>query len=171
MSLRERLKKRKIVQWSVAYLAGAWVVMQLVECLRPVNRWGAQRMRAADEMWAEMLYRPEAFDVPDELKRFIDRQYFGTTEGNPVMIQIDLDADGQNEYLLFLLRNYGIAYSQFYYLTDEGWRDGNLTHAGWRSGSDELREMIKNGDISIVDPRFKDLKIGDVLLQPSSKSQ
>jgi len=38
MSLRERLKKRKIVQWSVAYLAGAWVVMQLVDVLG--GRWG-----------------------------------------------------------------------------------------------------------------------------------
>jgi hypothetical protein len=136
----------------------------------PVNRWGAQRMRAAEEMWAEMTYRPESFDVPDELKGFIGRQYYGTTEGDPVMIQVDLDADGQNEYLLFLLRNYGIAYSQFYYLTDEGWRDGNLSHAGSNSSGDEVREMLKNGDISIVDPRFKDLKIGDVLLQPSSKN-
>ena len=38
MSLRERLKKRKIGQWSVAYLAGAWVVMQLVDVLG--GRWG-----------------------------------------------------------------------------------------------------------------------------------
>ena len=135
----------------------------------PVNKWGAQRMRGAEEMWAEMHYRPEPFDVPSKLKNFIDRQYYGTTEGDPVMIQVDLDADGKNEYLLFLLRDYGIAYSQFYYLTDEGWRDGNLTHAGSNYG-DEVREMLKNGDISIVDPRFKDLKIGDVLLQPSSKN-
>jgi len=55
----------------------------------PVNRWGAQRMRAVDEMWAEMLYRPEAFDVPRQLKGFIDKQYFGTTEGDPVMVQVD----------------------------------------------------------------------------------
>ena len=38
MSLRENLKERKIVQWSVAYLAGAWVVMQLVDVLG--GRWG-----------------------------------------------------------------------------------------------------------------------------------
>ena len=144
---------------------------ELLELINnPVNRWGAQRMRAAEDMWAEMSYRPEAFDVPVELKGFIDRQYFGTTEGDPIMIRADLDADGQNEYLLFLLRNYGIAYSQFYYLTDEGWRDGNLTHAGSNTEGGKVREMLKNGDISIVDPRFKDLKIGDVLLQPSSKN-
>ena len=38
MSLRANLKERKIVQWSVAYLAGAWVVMQLVDVLG--DRWG-----------------------------------------------------------------------------------------------------------------------------------
>ena len=137
----------------------------------PVNKWGAQRMRAADEMWAEMLYRPEAFDVPRQLKGFIDKQYFGTTEGDPVMVQVDLDGDGQSEYLLFLLQEFGIAYSQFYYLTDTGWKGGILNHPGWRYGGKEVHEMIKNGDIVIVDPRFKHLEIGGVHMQPSSNSQ
>lgn len=137
----------------------------------PVNKWGAQRMRAADEMWAEMLYRPEPFDVPGELKGFIDKQYFGTTEGDPVMVQVDLDGDGQSEYLLFLLQEFGIAYSQFYYLTDTGWKGGILNHPGWRYGGKEVHEMIKNGDIVIVDPRFKHLEIGGVHMQPSSNSQ
>jgi len=136
----------------------------------PVNKWGAQRMRAADEMWAEMLYRPEPFDVPGGLKGLIDKQFFGTTAGDPVMIQIDLDDDGQNEYLLFLLQNYGIANSQFYYLTESGWEAGIFNHPGWRYGGDKVHEMIKTGDIVIVDPRFKDLKIGDVHMHPSSKN-
>ncbi len=136
----------------------------------PVNRWGAQRMRAAEKMWAEMLYRPEPLDVPAKLKSFISRQYFGTTEGDLVMIQVDLDADGQNEYLLFLLRNYGIAHAQFYYLTEEGWKDGILNHPGNRHARDAVKEMLKSGEISIVDPRFKDLRIGDIFLQPSSKN-
>ena len=136
----------------------------------PLNKWGAQRMRAADEMWAEILYRPEPFDVPGGLKGLIDKQFFGTTAGDPVMIQIDLDDDGQNEYLLFLLQNYGIANSQFYYLTESGWEAGIFNHPGWRYGGDKVHEMIKTGDIVIVDPRFKDLKIGDVHMHPSSKN-
>lgn len=31
MSFIERLKKRKLIQWSAAYLAGAWVLLQLME--------------------------------------------------------------------------------------------------------------------------------------------
>jgi hypothetical protein len=144
-------------------------LLELID--NPVNRWGAQRMRAADEMWAEMLYRPEPFDVPGGLKGFIDKQYFGTTAGDPVMVQVDLDGDGQSEYLLFLLQEFGIAYSQFYYLTESGWKSGILNHPGWRHGGKEVHEMIKNGDIVVVDPRFKHLEIGDVHMQPSSNNQ
>ena len=83
----------------------------------------------------------------------------------------DLDGDGQSEYLLFLLQEFGIAYSQFYYLTETGWKGGILNHPGWRYGGKEVHEMIKNGDIVIVDPRFKHLEIGGVHMQPSSNSQ
>jgi TolB-like protein len=37
VSFLDRLKERKLVQWAVAYLAGAWVVMQLIEVLS--DRW------------------------------------------------------------------------------------------------------------------------------------
>ncbi len=87
------------------------------------------------------------------------------------MFQIDLDSDGQNEYLFFLLQDHGIAYSQFYYLTDEGWTMGILNHPGYRYRDKEVREMITKGAIQIVDPRFKHLRIGDVQLQPASSNQ
>ncbi len=137
----------------------------------PVNKWQAQRMRNNEDMWAEMVYRPEPFDVPEGLNNFIAKQYFGGEHGESVMFQVDLDDDGQNEYLLFLLQDHGIAYSQFYYLTDDGWNAGILNHPGWRYGGDEVHDMIKNGDFVIVDPRFKHLQIGDVLLQPSISIQ
>ena len=41
----ERLRKRKLVEWALAYLAGAWLLMQLVDVLS--DRWpvpmGVQR--------------------------------------------------------------------------------------------------------------------------------
>ena len=87
------------------------------------------------------------------------------------MFQVDLDDDGQNEYLLFFLQDHGIGYSKFYYLTDDGWKDGILNHPGWNYGGDEVHDMIKTGDIVIVDARFKHLEIGGVQLQPSSINQ
>ena len=41
MSLFDNLKQRKIFQWAVAYLAGAWLLMQLVDVLG--ERWGISR--------------------------------------------------------------------------------------------------------------------------------
>jgi adenylate cyclase len=38
-SLLERLKERKLFQWSLAYLAGAWLVLQLVEVLGQIFQW------------------------------------------------------------------------------------------------------------------------------------
>ena len=143
---------------------------ELLELIKnPVHRWNARRMRNVEDTWAEMLYRPEPFDVPDSLKRYINSQHWVSNDGDPVMFQVDLDDDGQSEYLLFLLQDYGIAYSKFYYLTDDGWKDGILNHPGWRHAGEEVHEMIKNGDIAIVDPRFKHLEVGDVLLQPSTQ--
>ncbi len=145
---------------------------ELLELINnPVNKWQAQRIRNNEDMWTEMIYRPEPFNVPEGLHKFIAKQYFGDENGESVLFQVDLDDDGQNEYLLFHLQDHGIAYSKFYYLTDDGWNAGILNHPGWRYGGDEVHDMIKNGDIIIVDPRFKHLEIGDVHIQPSSNNQ
>jgi hypothetical protein len=143
----------------------------LESIMNPVNRWNARRMQTANVMWADILYRPEPFDVPASLKGFINNQRWVGNTGEAVMFQIDLDSDGQNEYLFFLLQDHGIAYSQFYYLTDEGWTMGILNHPGGRYRDKEVREMITKGAIQIVDPRFKHLRIGDVQLQPASSNQ
>jgi TolB-like protein/Flp pilus assembly protein TadD len=38
-SLLERLRERKLFQWALAYLAGAWLVLQLVEVLGQIFQW------------------------------------------------------------------------------------------------------------------------------------
>jgi len=38
MTFIEDLKQRKLFQWAVAYLAGAWLLMQLIDVLGA--RWG-----------------------------------------------------------------------------------------------------------------------------------
>ena len=82
------------------------------------------------------------------------------------MFQIDLDDDGQSEYLLFLLHDYGITVAQFYHLTEKGWQAGNLHHTAWNRSGDAVPDLIKNGEIELVDPRFKHIEIGGVLLKP-----
>lgn len=131
-----------------------------------VRKMSARELGISDDLWAKMLYRPEPFDVPAGLQNLIDASYIGIDQGDPVMVRADLDNDGQNEYLLLLLQVHGIGYSQFYYLSDAGWRAGNLGHSAWRHDAGDIKELISGGDIELVDPRFSHLEIGGVLLKP-----
>ena len=45
--LRERLGGRKVVQWGVAYLAGAWLSLQIIDLLRETFEWSPVVQRAA----------------------------------------------------------------------------------------------------------------------------
>lgn len=144
-------------------------LLDLIE--NPVDKWQAQRLQDSEDLWAKMTYRPEPFDVPVRLKNFINKQYIAGPGGDPVLFRVDLDGDGQNEYLLFHLQEYGGVNSQFYYLSDEGWTYGFLSHPGWRpGGGGDTFESIRTGEIRIVDPRFKHLEIGGVLVQPSTSN-
>src|SRR5688572_19072206 len=40
-----KLKDRKIVQWAIAYLAGAWVLLQVVDLLSDTYSWPPLLMR------------------------------------------------------------------------------------------------------------------------------
>jgi len=134
----------------------------------PVNTRYARGMRSPEDLWEAMYYRPEPFDVPESLKSIINSSVIGVYSGDPVIIQLDLNDDGQNEYLLFLLQEYGIGNSQFYHLTKKGWRAGILPHPGWTRGGEAVKDLLMKGEIEIVDPRFRHLEIGGVLLQPTT---
>ena len=46
-SLWERLRTRKIAQWALAYLAGAWLLLQVLDLLAQPFAWPALVLRAA----------------------------------------------------------------------------------------------------------------------------
>ena len=133
---------------------------------KPVRKMAARSLEDTRELWSKMLYRPEPFDVPESLKNTIDSSHFVLSEGDPVMVRVDLDADGQYEYLLLVVHEYGLGFTQFYHLTDRGWNAGGVGHAAWNRKSGEVRDLIKNGDVELVDPRYKHVEIGGVRLKP-----
>ncbi len=143
---------------------------ELLELIKnPVNQWQARRLDSVEDMWAKMLYRPEPFDVPLTLKSLISRRHHLVGNTGAVMIRVDLDADGQSEFVLIQLHDYGVASSQFYYLSDSEWQEGALSRPGWRRKENDP-DLIKTGDIVVVDPRFKHLEIGGILLQPTQSN-
>jgi hypothetical protein len=132
----------------------------------PMRKMHARGVRIIEDIWEEMQYRPEPFDVPGSLKSIIDNGYIAMNPGEPLMIKLDLDDDGESEYLLFLLQDHGIGFSQFFHRTEEGWRVGGLHQPAWSYGGDSVKDLIKTGEIELVDPRFRHVEIGGVLLKP-----
>jgi adenylate cyclase len=51
-TLIQRLRRRKLVQWALAYLAGAWVLLQLITLLGTTYGWPAGVMRSAPVLLA-----------------------------------------------------------------------------------------------------------------------
>ena len=122
----------------------------------------------AKKMWANMLYRPEPFDIPAALKPLLETNIGMIENTSPVIIRSDLDDDGQDEYILLSVHDFGISYSQFFYKSDQGWRAGNLGHTGWQKNNGDQRKTLEEGDIELVAPRFKHLRVGDITLKPMS---
>ena len=119
-----------------------------------------------EKMWTNMQYRPEPFEVPAALKPIMEIHRNAIGKIDPVVIRADLDDDGQDEYLLLVLHDIGIGFTQFYYLTDAGWQSGQLQHTAWQRHGEGIKELIQNGDVTTVEPRFKDLDVGGIVLRP-----
>ncbi|MDH3265587.1 MAG: DUF4153 domain-containing protein [Gammaproteobacteria bacterium] len=122
----------------------------------------------AEQMWTNMLYRPEPFEIPVALKPMLETSIGMIENATPVIIRSDLDDDGQDEYLLLTVHEYGIGYSQFYYLTNDGWRAGNVVYTSWQRNAGAQKKTLEEGEIELVEPRFKHIKIGEITLKPTS---
>ena len=132
----------------------------------PVRTGFAVSLANSEKMWANMRYRPEPFEVPAALMPIMEAHSGSIGRADPLVIRADLDEDGQDEYLLLSVHEYGVGFSQFYYLTDAGWQFGQLQNSAWQRHRDGARELIESGEITIVEPRFKDIEIGGIVLRP-----
>ena len=140
-------------------------LLALIE--NPVYRGLDASTPGSDEMWEKIRFRPEPFDVPSDLKPLVERNSLSVRSTDLVMIRVDMDDDGQDEYVLVSVYDYGIGQTQFFYLTDSGWQSGHLQHIGNQQGRETTQELIETGEITVVDPRFKDIDIGGIVLRPT----
>ena len=132
----------------------------------PVRLGIAVSLQDSEKLWANLRYRPEPFDVPAALRPMVETSTRTVRSTDLIMIRADLDEDGQDEYLLLSMHDYGIGFSQFYYLTDAGWQSGHLQNTLWQRNRDGARELIESGEMTLVEPRFKDLDVGGIVLRP-----
>ena len=116
-------------------------------------------------LWEKMVYRPEPFDVPADLRPLLGQNWALAGNADPVLVRADLDEDGTDEYMLLLVADYGIQMSQFFYLTEEGWQTAFASFST-QQRDDDIRERILNGEITLEAPRYLNLDIGGVNIRP-----
>lgn len=116
--------------------------------------------------WAALNYRPQPFDVPEDLRPIIDQAAQQTYQAGATLVRIDMDEDGQDEYLLVTTHRYGVGFSQFYYLDGESWRSSYLQSSSTYGSDKDIEERLRNGEIKVLESRFKDVEIGGVRLTP-----
>jgi len=138
-------------------------LLRMIE--KPTWRVQMTSQEARDKAWEDMIYRPAPFEVPARLKPLILDNVLLTNAQDTMLFQIDLDGDGEFEYLRVSTHRWGLGYAQFYYQTDNGWKAGGL-HSVRDQDSDALRDQLSQGNIELVEPRFKHVKIGDITFQP-----
>jgi hypothetical protein len=139
-------------------------LLRMIE--KPTWRTQNTSQEARDKAWEDMIYRPAPFEVPARLKPLILDNALLTNAQDTMLFQIDLDGDGEFEYLRMSTHRWGLGYAQFYYQTDNGWKAGGLQFSEPNQDDDVLQDQLSKGQVELVEPRFKHVKIGDITFQP-----
>jgi hypothetical protein len=142
---------------------------ELLAIINAPYRSAAVAPSEVDAFWKRMRYRPEAFDVPLDLRTRLERHANMALNNEPMLVEVDLDGDGEAEYLLLMTGEQGIAFTQFYFRDGSGWQIGDLRYRPPGSG-DSLRDRLLEGDLSLDSPRFQNLRIGDIEFQPIARN-
>ncbi|MGI9202366.1 MAG: DUF4153 domain-containing protein [Woeseiaceae bacterium] len=130
----------------------------------PVPSYRAQALQTTENLWANMRYRPERFEVPESVREKIDS--YGASyppQVETVLIRADLDNDGVDEYLHLLANENYFQNGQLYYTADDQWK--NITISIFPN-SGNVSDTLANADVEIVRQRFGNVRLGNFLLRP-----
>ena len=140
--------------------------------------------RPAADLWEEVTYRPEPFEAPAGAREAIERFFFGPDpdtptlwhvrhplppprhHGRPVLIRADLDGDGAPEYVYVVVapdREY-VSGVGVYRERGGRWRSFVLAMRGPVPEGADPAEILQEGEIEAAAPRFRDLRIGGLVL-------
>jgi hypothetical protein len=140
-------------------------LLEMIENPQPIRT--AEGRQNIDKFWERMVFRPAPFEVPLELKAKIQQNALATYPGEVVIIEIDLNDDGQNEYAVVRTQRGGVIHALYFYLTDDGWQQGRLDVSGQDFMKTDVTKALKEGEIRLQRPQFDDLIVGDVVLKPN----
>ena len=117
----------------------------------------------AADLWERLVYRPEPFDVPEDLRPFIESSYAAPYD-NLVLVAVDLNQDQTLEYVLIGTSEFDVLWAEGFYRQDDEWLPLNVRRNVFGSSDAEIEMSLQSGAIEAVPPEFQDLRIGEVEL-------
>lgn len=123
-----------------------------------------QRTPLADalDVWERVVYRPAPFDVPADLRPFIESSY-AATHDNVMLLEVDLNQDETAEYVVIGSADNRLLLAEGFYRQGGDWLSLNMSFV---AGPDEigadLGSSLQSGTIEAISPEFRHLRIGDV---------
>ena len=136
---------------------------ELVRIIKATERDG----QTFEELWARLIYRPAPFTVPPGLREAAEATIFGRLSHryyNPTLIRLDLDEDGEFEYVLLSQHrnNDDWVEAQLFFREGEAWTNRELTKSRTTPQGVEFTASLREGEIELAEPEFKDLKLGEL---------
>ncbi|HZW59265.1 MAG TPA: hypothetical protein VFE85_03130, partial [Woeseiaceae bacterium] len=138
-------------------------VRKLIE--NPVPSYMAAARSAAEDFWDTVSYRPQPFDFPAGLKAAIATRATPGPRQSSVLLRVDLDEDGNDEYVMAHIDGSAVTSAWLYYRDDAAWRSSSMFVRSGAGDSRPSKNDLLRGDISLQQPRFSDLVIGDAVLR------
>ena len=115
----------------------------------------------AAELWERMVYRPEPFDVPEDLRPFIESSYAAPFE-RAMLVAVDLNLDGNLDYVLIGSRETGLAAAEGFHFRDGEWMSLGVSGIGNAPPGIDTEPSLSSGEIETMPPEFQVLRIGDL---------
>ena len=115
----------------------------------------------AEELWERLAYRPEPFDVPEDLRPFIESSYAAHYD-NLMLVAVDLNQDQTLEYVLIGTTEFDVLWAEGFYRQDDEWLSLNVRRDVSGASDAEIEMSLQIGEIEAMPPQFQDLRIGDV---------
>jgi hypothetical protein len=133
----------------------------------PVPSAAARMVQTPAEFLQKLEYRPPDLAVPPDLMLQLERgaAVYGQPLSSSVLLAVDLNNDGQDEYALLRVFENGSLMGTLYYRSGSGWTEGRLDPGLVRMPAEDLAESVASGEIVVVPPEFSDLEVGGVRLR------
>ena len=134
----------------------------------PLLPWQRQPAASTDALWERMNYRPTPFEVPAGLRPVINAWLVNERE-QPMLVRVDLDGDGVDEYLLIGLADNGriVVSARYFALSASGWQSRHLAHDPLAMDAEQAQQLL-TGEITLTPPQYRNVNIGGIEFRPNN---